>query len=355
LVGPVSDLDLDLNIGGRTAEIVEAFLGERRIPVQKAETGGFFSCRLSLDLRTMQSAIDPLAPPFLLPKKESSRKPTSEEMERSLEQIRPIPQIALKIIRMVRDCKASFQDIAKEVRRDQVLTAKVIRLCRSALFGMKRGIDSIDRALVMLGEKRFLQLVVSASVEDFYPTNGNGYSLCKGGLYKHALGMAVICEALANFTGKAPADIAYTAGLLHDIGKVVLDQHIARALGLFYRRTQMEGMNITAAEKELFGITHSEVGGLLAARWSLPAVLSDVILHHHRPEQAEENPELVHLVYLADLIMSRFMVGQELERLETDSLASRLQTLGLSTRQFPVIVDGIPRVVLDDRLSQQGA
>lgn len=351
LVGPLSELDLDLNIGGRTAEVVEQFLAGHRIPIQKTETGGFFTCRIGLDLRSLETDIAPLGPGLKTTQEKPHLRPTPEEIDATLERVRPIPQIAIKIMKMVQDNRRSFRDMAKEIRQDQVLSARVIRLCRSALFGMKQGVDSIDRALVVLGEKRFLQLVVSASVEDFYPLNGDGYSLCKGGLYKHALGMAVISEVLANFTGKASCDIAYTAGLLHDIGKVVLDQYIARASGLFYRRTQLEGMNATAAEKELFGVTHNEVGGRLAERWALPEVLTDVILHHHHPEQATVHPDMVHLVYLADLIMSRFMAGQEMERLETDSLSSRLKTLGLSARNFPEIVDGIPRGLFDDRMS----
>jgi len=340
LVGPVSELDLNLNIGGRTAEIVEAFLSERNIPLQKMETGGFFTCRLSLDLQTMESRIDPLETSFRVPEKEFS-KPTPEDIEKSLEHVKPIPQIVLKITKMVREGRYGFNDVAKEVRQDQVLSAKVLRLCRSALFGMKKELDSIDRALVMLGETRFLQLVISASLEEFYPVGANGYSLCKGGLYKHALAMAVACESLSHFTGKATPDVAYTAGLLHDIGKVVLDQHVARSLGFFYRRVQTEGVTMIAAEKEFLGKTHTEVGSLLAKRWSLPEVLTDVIHHHHTPEESSVDPDLVHLVYLADLILSRFMVGEEMESLGATMLPVRLKRLGLNTGRFPAVVEKV--------------
>jgi putative nucleotidyltransferase with HDIG domain len=338
LVAPISELDLNLNIGGRTEEVVEEFLNGLHIPLQKMETGGFFTCRLSLDLSTMDSRIEPLEPLFSDKDRGYSRKPTPHDIESSVDRVRPIPQIALKITHTVREGKYNFQDVAKEIRQDQILSAKVIRLCRSALFGIKREVDSIHRALVMLGEKRLLQLFVSASLEDFYPSSGNGYSLCKGGLYKHALGMAVVCEALANLTGKAPSDVAYTAGLLHDIGKVVLDQHVARELGLFYRRIQTEG-NTTAAERELFGTTHTEVGGLLAQKWSLPEGLRDVILYHHTPEKAAASPELVHLVYLADLIISRLMAGHEMESLGTKDLPVRLNMLGLTPKRLPAVLE----------------
>ncbi|MBW2609614.1 MAG: HDOD domain-containing protein [Deltaproteobacteria bacterium] len=350
LVGPLSEIDLSLDIGGRTVEIVEKILHGSGISVHRSETGGHFSCCLSLDLETWESHIDPISIPATSTKTDFER-PALEQLDSVVESVRPIPQIALKIIRMIRDDSHSMQDMAKEIRQDQIISAKVIKLCNSAFFRMKMRIDSIDRALVVLGEKRLLQMVVSAVVEDFFSQDRQGYSLCKGGLFNHALGTAMISERLADLTRKVPADIAYTAGLLHDIGKVVLDQYMAIAYPLFYRRTQVDGDNLIGVEREVFGIAHTEAGGRLAESWSLSEDLVEVIRHHHHPEEAAGNPELTHLVYLADLLMSRFMVGQELERLCTDSLASRLQKLGISIKKFPRIIDSISGQLFDIPLS----
>ena len=348
LVGPICERDLNLDIGGRTAEIVERVLNQEGIPIRKTETGGFFTCRLTLNSETCEVNIEPLDMSTGPASRKAVKKPTQEQLDEATDSVRPIPQIALKVIRMLQDYKHSLQDMAKEVRQDQIVSAKVIRLCNSPFFGMKMEIDSIDRALVMLGEKHFMQLVVSASLEGFFPENGMGYSLCKGGLYNHALGTAMLTETLANITGKASPDIAYTAGLLHDVGKVVLDQYIAPAHPFFYRRTQVDGIDLVVVEREAFGITHAEAGSRLAERWSLPESLADTIKHHHCPEEATVNSELTHLVYLADLIMSRFLVGQELERLNTDKLISRMKKVGLDSKQLPMIVDCIPRQMFDD-------
>lgn len=347
LVGPLSERDLSLDIGGRTNDIVDSILHREKITINDTETGGFFTCRIGLNLKTWESYIEPMGDLPGPAGNKNSNKFSTKQLERALEKVRPIPQIALKMIRMLHDYRHSLEDMAREVRQDQVISAKVLRLCHSALFGSKMGIDSIDRALVLLGEKRFLQLVVSASLENFYPQNGDGYSLCKGGVYKHALGTAVVCERLADFTGRVRPDIAYTAGLLHDIGKVVLDQFVAVSSSHFYRRTQQEGANLIDVEKEQFGVTHTEIGGLLADRWDLPEKLTDAIRNHHTPEQAEIDPELTHIVYLADLLMSRFLAGQELERMDTESLASRLQRVGIMPEQFPILIDSIPRSMFD--------
>jgi putative nucleotidyltransferase with HDIG domain len=344
LVGCVSEKDLDFDIGGRTTEAVERILRREGIPTGKSETGGYFTCQLSLSLKTWESRIEPIGSQSTPPTNEF-KKPSSRQLESVIRRVRPIPQVALKIIRMIRDNKYGMEEVGGEIRQDQVLSANVIRICNSALLGLRNKIQSVDRALVVLGEKQLLQLVISASLETFFPITDRGYSLCKGGLYKHALGTAMTAERLARFTGRISGDIAYTAGLLHDIGKVVLDQYLAPAFPLFYRKTQVEDVDLIVTESNVFGVSHPEIGGGLAERWSLPESLIDTIRYHHHPEQATVNPSLTHLVYLADLLISRFLVGQELERLNADAIDQRLEKIGLSLSQFPIIVDLIPQTV----------
>jgi putative nucleotidyltransferase with HDIG domain len=358
LVGPVCESDLELDIGGRTADVVERILRDRGIPASKAETGGFFTCRLALNLENLETEISPLGPQYSRAAGERFTPPSSETLDASLEAVRPIPQVALKIIRMIRNQAYDMEDIAEETRRDQVISAKVIRLCNSPRFGMK--LDAIDRALVMVGERHLLQFILSAALDDFFPeAEKGGYSLCKGGLYKHALGTAMTAENLARYTGRVEPDIAYTAGLLHDIGKVVLDQYIAAVAPLFYRRTQVEGYNLIDVEKEAFGMCHTEAGHLLAERWGLPRSLAEAIRCHHSPEQASVNPDLTHVIYVADLLMSRFMAGHELERMDTSMLAEGLTRLGIPLQDFPAVVDCMPRrsdsgAVMDHRVDSTG-
>lgn len=348
LVGPLSETDMGLDIGGRSAEIVERILKEEGIAIGKKEIGGFFSCRLSLKVDGWETLIEPIGIPTRAESLDFDR-PTIEALNVTIDSVRPIPQIALKIIRMIHDGIHGMDELARELRQDQVLTGKVIRLCNSAFFNLKMGIDSIDRALVILGEIRLLRMVVSATLQDFFSQDAGGYSLCKGGLYNHAIGTALISEQLASMTGHIPIDIAYTAGLMHDIGKVILDQYIASALPFFYRKTQVENVSLINAENDMFGVTHPEAGGILADRWSFPKSLSEVIQYHHMPEQAIEFPELTHLVYFADLLMSRFVVGQELERLDTTFLKTRMEKIGMSLDQFPIMVERIPRQLFEFR------
>lgn len=341
LVGPVKDTDLNLDIGGRTAETVLQILKAEKIRVEKSETGGFFTCSMNLNMQSGHCSIEP-AP---LDKDSTAGEihlASARELERAMENIQPIPQVALKILRLIDNEEYEIKTLADEIRKDQVISARTIKLCNSVVFAGSSKVESLDQALVLIGMQLLVKLVISVSVNKFFGHSGLGYSLCKGGLYHHAVGTAIIAEKLADYTGSAEPGLAYTAGLLHDIGKVVLDQSIASAYPLFYRKLFEEENNFSEVENEILGLDHTQVGNKLARKWLFPESLRDTIRNHHRPEKATRNLELAHVVYLADLLMSRFHSGLELERLNTETLASRMAAIGLSIDKFADIVDLIP-------------
>jgi putative nucleotidyltransferase with HDIG domain len=346
LVGPLDDSDLELDIGGRTAERVMQFIAAEGIRVEKLETGGFFTCRLTLDMRNWECHIEPAGfdklSASVVPKI-----PEPGEIRLAAKNLRPIPQIALKVLRIINQELYEIQSITEEIRKDQVISAKTLQLCNSVMFARRKKIESLDHALVMLGQQLFLKFVISASVNNFFNQAGMGYSLCKGGIYHHAVGTAAIAEKLADLTGKVEPSLAYTAGLLHDIGKVVLDQFINAGFPLFYRELNEEEKNFLEVENQVLGTDHTEVGADLARNWSFPESLVETIRHHHKPEDAQQHNALVHIVHLADLLMSRFHTGLELERLNTEALAARLEVIGLSISGFPALVDHIPLKVLE--------
>jgi putative nucleotidyltransferase with HDIG domain len=352
LVGPVSQIDLELDIGGRTAEIARKILSDESIPVHQSETGGYLGYLLSLDLNSLNSSINMSAGRPVENHKVFS-KPAAHDIAGAVSAVKPIPQIALKIIRMMNDGNYNMNAVADEIKKDQIISAGIIRMCNSSFFRFKSKIDTIERALFILGERHLFQMIVSASLENSFSDVRQGYSLCKGGLFRHSIGTALVSEELARFTGVVKPDIAYTAGLLHDIGKVVLDQYISSAYTFFYRRTQLEMIELGEAEKEMLGITHTEAGQILGESWSLDERLTDTIRHHHHPELASVDPELTHVVYLADLLTGKFQAGQELGFKNKGSIATRLQKIGLTPSQLSSVVDLIPQTILEGSINLQ--
>jgi putative nucleotidyltransferase with HDIG domain len=346
LVGPLSAADLDLNIGGRTAELVESILSAEGIQVVHSETGGFFTCCLRLDMESWSFRIEPLGQEKSVTR-ESGRLPEPAEIQQATEKIKPIPQVALKILHMLDAGADDIKPIAEEIKKDQVLSARTLQLCNSAMFAKKSKIESLDHALVFLGENLFVKMIISAAVNEFFDASGNGYSLCMGGLFHHAVGTALTAEKIAHFTGKAPLSTAYTAGLLHDIGKVVLDQFIATAFPLFYRKLNSEEAYSITIEREIFGTDHTAVGRTLAEMWAFPESLTATIAHHHQPEKSLQHTELAHIIFLADLLMARFNTGLELEGMSSGSIKTRLKQVGLKPENLAEIVDLIPQSLFD--------
>ena len=172
-----------------------------------------------------------------------------------------------------------------------------------------------------------------------------GYSLTKGGLYHHAIGVAVVAEKIANLSQKASAFAAYSAGLTHDLGKVVLDQFVSGARPFFYREIMGE-QNLVETENRLLKTNHTKAGHKLATKWMLPPSIANTIRYHHTPEEAPEHQELVTIVTVADTLFHMFSAGPNLHKVDMNALSIRLKTLGMSISDFPSIVDAIPQQVL---------
>jgi len=342
LIGPVSDMDLSLDIGGRTAEIVQVYLKNQGVPIIESETGGYPGRKMNLDLNNWETTIEPtwqIERPSMSP----SQTDVVFNIDEAILRVKPIPQVALKVIRMIHQDDYTMKEVGSEIRRDQVISGRVLNLCNSAIMGLKTVVDSIDRALILVGEKRLLKLVITASVKALFPQSSQGYSLCKGGIFHHAVGTAMIAQDLAAFTGRAAPDIAYTAGLLHDIGKIPLDQVMAANVPFFYRSTLEKGGELCETERLKFGVDHTEAGMRLGKLWTLPNNLINVIANHHQPEASTEDEELVTIVYLSDLLMSKFQAHHELEQIDTKKLSDRLNRLGLNADHFPILIDRIPK------------
>lgn len=339
LFGGISQQDIALNIGGRCVEKVHEVLRERQIPIIKEESCGFTPYSLTLDTTSWQSEI---VSRFDTPSTyQPPPPPNSQELAKAIAAITPIPQAALTVINLISTSNYETAEIARIIETDQVLAAQTLRLCNSPLFGIKRIIDSLDEAVIHLGSSHLLQMVATSAIASLQVTRPGGYAMLKGGLYKHALGVAHAARLIATETGLVNGDTAYTAGLLHDIGKVVLDQYFACFNPLFYRE-ELPHSDFIDREHHSLGTNHQEVGHQLARDWNLPSSIAQAIGHHHHPEQASSHQALVHLIYLADLLTSWYLTGLEFEQINTAALSSRLRFLGITPPQLPALIEKIP-------------
>ncbi len=349
LVGPVSYQDINLDLGGRSVEIAISILKKAKIKIVKAETGGFFTCTLELDMQTGQTMIKPVEHDGYGICCDHSH-PSKKEITETIENLQPIPQTALKIMRLIKNGDYEVSDITDELAKDQVLSARTLHLCNSSLFAGIMKIETLNDAVLLLGESMLVQSILTAAVHSYYNQTGTaGYSLCKGGLFFHALGCAVAAEKIAQTTKTISPQKAYTAGLLHDIGKVVLDQYIANISPMFFREIQNRGKYSLDVEKKFLGTDHCNTGAFLAAKWNFPKSLIEVILYHHNPEKAIKHKKTVCIIYIANLLMAMFNTGFEIKKTKPEKLALCLDTIGLKPTDFSLLIDAIPLGAFDVR------
>jgi len=330
LIDPSSHQDLALNIGGRTLEITLSLLKQNGIPIKFLEASGTIGFCIMLDIDKSQCTIEPVIKDARSKVSQPATMPALAEIGKTIDELQPVPQIALGIASMISDEMSDITSIASEIRKDQVLSAEVLKLCNSSYLGLPRRIETIDEAIAILGSRTLLQLIITAQAEKLLAGSDKGYSLIRGGLFYHALSTARLSERLSRYHGEIRPDLAYTAGLLHDIGKVVLDQYMAKVQPLFYRILAAHKEDSSTLEQKIFGIDHNLAGLHLAESWKLPEVLKDVILFHHHPDKAVKNSDLVHLVYVSDAMTHKFLPGFEIEHIDTGPFDESMRMLRLS-------------------------
>ncbi len=220
-----------------------------------------------------------------------------------------LPDTLLRLVTVVSDPDCSLDQIVEAIRYDQSLTAEVLRLCNSAYYGLARTIESVDSAICLLGTVRVFQLIMAAHARALFGPAQEGYGLPAGALWLHSVGVAVASQLLARRVQLAQTGLVFTAGLLHDCGKVVLNEFVSREYAEIVQRVSTQRRTFAEAEREVLGFTHAEVGARLAEVWSLPERLVACIRYHHDPENAPATDALVDAVHLADAVCILLGIG----------------------------------------------
>lgn len=223
---------------------------------------------------------------------------TAEELQRKvtgLSNLPTLPGVAKHISRMVEDKGSSASEIGDIIAKDQVLSARILRLVNSPVYGFPGRISSVTHALVLLGFNVVKGLVLGTSVFQSFAKQAQG-------LWEHSLGCAIVSRRLGRELGMPDAEEIMIAGLLHDLGKAVLS-HVAEAdFSAALALAQEKQCHIAQAERELFGVDHARVASWIADEWHLPPGLSDALKYHHRPDLAKTNRPGTAIVHLADIL-----------------------------------------------------
>ncbi len=232
-----------------------------------------------------------------------------EEIISQVGALPPLPDTALKLMRVMNDPRSSIDDIVEAVRYDQAVTGEVLKLCNSAFFGLSRKVTSLNDAMLSLGTVKVLQLVMSVHTNSILSREQRGYGLQPGVLWKHSVAVALASSLFAQRIRLSNVNLVFTAGLLHDIGKVILNEYVADKFAEIVRRVVNEGTSFGEAEHDVLGFSHEEVGSMIAERWQLPDAIVRCIRFHHTPGELDPADTLVDTVYLANCVCLLLGIG----------------------------------------------
>lgn len=279
----------------------------------------------------------------------AKKKTNSEysELLAKLQDIPTLPIVAMKVNELINDPNSSGADIAEVMKKDQVLTAKVLRLVNSSYYAIPGGVSDVQRALAFLGFNTVAQLVLSLSVFSvFNQAETPEFPMLE--FWKHALATAVCSESLAKRLKLAKPEEAFTCGLLHDVGKLVLHQIDPARLASIVIETKKNGRSFLDVEREWDLPGHSFMGEVIATKWGLPQVIRLAIRYHHFDVSqmgsvlASAKP-VIHVVRLANQLCIQRKIGHSGDCSAGEITPDMLKNLNLKESDIPAILEQLDK------------
>ncbi len=229
----------------------------------------------------------------------------AEAIRQAIERLPLFSPNALQLLQVIADPDHELEDVIRIVKFDSVLTMRVLKVVNSPVYGLVNEVTSIDRALSYLGERMVVSIAVQDNAGQLLNKPLEGYLGEQGALWRHDLFSAIASREVARYArGDFDLDLAFTGGLLHDIGKSIFSDFWKEVAQDALSQID-EGMvaDYLMAEQDLAGLDHTEVGYRMARHWQMPEALQRVILHHHHPAEAPDWVQpLVYAVHLGDIV-----------------------------------------------------
>jgi putative nucleotidyltransferase with HDIG domain len=257
--------------------------------------------------------------------------------------INTLPEVTTKIVQIVEDPKATAHDLNKIVRTDPALATKILKVVNSAFYGLPSQIASLDRAILMLGMSAVKNIALASSIARLFKAEALSEQFAARDLWRHCIAVGVAAKMIANGIKYAPADEAFVAGLVHDMGLLVEQQLFPDKLREVAERCATAPQDFCKAEAEIIGADHQTFGAALAGRWKFPPTLRNAITYHHDPGTLPaEHQRFATLIYVADTIACQGQHGLWLTAQVQPIDPAMLDTLKLSQGELDDVVANVP-------------
>jgi len=269
-----------------------------------------------------------------------------QELVKEIKNLKPIPAVISQILEVVDQPDSSMSQIADIIQYDPAITASVLRTCNSAFFGLKNPAESIKDAVSLLGIDQIIEIVLMKSGAEVLSGKQEGYGLHEGAMWKYSVSSALIAKQIAQKLSLKNISTIFTAALLKDIGKTVLDRFVMDSFEKISALVVDKNLSFREAEKKIIGVDHTELGGMIAKMWKFSPKMVKIIRHHHLTDASMIKDKEIAVVYLADCIC--MMIGVSVG---SDGLAYRFNDQVM--KELEIKADDISKIIADFAVNMQ--
>ncbi len=256
------------------------------------------------------------------------------ELKGIIKEIPTLPVIYQELFQKMQDPDVSVPQIAEIITKDQALTAKVLHLVNSAFYGYHKQINTISRAVVILGFQAVRSAALAISVFDYFKDEESNTQINMEKFWKHSIAVASICKVLAPVLKIQQAEEAYVVGLLHDAGKLIEKRYFPEDFDeVCYAANELH-LSWFECERALFQAHHALIGKTIFRQWEFPAKVVDAVNCHHKPITSVKAPHLASLVHLADYLSYQMDFGAPGAWPPKECSLDALKLLGYSLGDF---------------------
>lgn len=232
-----------------------------------------------------------------------------EHIHERVRSLPPLPSSSMQIIALSKNPNTTVQDLELVIIQDLSLSAAMLCQANSSYYGFERKISSVQEAIVLLGFKATQGLAISFAIAPMLKHNLTGYNIEQQGLWKHSLLTAMAAECLCKHKNLPFKGVAFTAGLLHDIGKLIISVYIQEVGTYLLEKANETKLPYVEFEEKIIGYSHATVGGFMAKAWNLPEDLVQAISYHHTPSHPQNSGGLADVIHVANGLASILGVG----------------------------------------------
>ncbi|MCC7492491.1 MAG: HDOD domain-containing protein [Fimbriimonadaceae bacterium] len=275
-------------------------------------------------------------------------RPDLDAMMEFADKLPSLPTAVVKALQLLREENSQNDQIAAALSMDTALVGQMLKLANSPYYGVSRRVSTVQQAILVLGRKVVRSLVVAAAAGDFLSKPQAGYLLRRGELWSHSMAAGCGASLLSSKVGYRPPDEAFVAGLLHDIGKVVLSGYLAECSDdLDARLALSDDVPFATLEREFTGIDHATLGGMIIEHWQLPPHLASAIRFQLTPLEAGDDWKLAAIVHVANALALTIGVGVGVDGLQYGLDVQAVARLGLTDSDLDELIGALVEQVQD--------